>query len=137
MSDSKPRQYDASAEWKGKTVVLVHLPNVCAASYQPAHIPPYVGEHDTLKARGVDLVAFIAPNDARLVRAWAMSQGVMPRHRDVMLMGDTKSELLQEAMGDGRWAMVIDGEGTIKYAESERDSMEVTVSGVEEVLRSL
>lgn len=136
MSSQKPRQYDASAEWRGKTVVLVHLPNVCAPSSQPVHIPPYVGEHDTLKSRGVDLVAFIAPNEAWLVRAWAVSQGVTPRHRDLMLMGDTQSKLL-EGMGNGRWAMLIDREGTIKYAETEEDPMEVTVSGVREVLRAL
>lgn len=42
-------------------------------------------------------------------------------------------------MGDrnGRWAMVIEKDGRIAYAENEKDPTQVSVSGVEEVLKAL
>ena len=42
-------------------------------------------------------------------------------------------------MGDrnGRWAMVIDKDGKIVYAENEKDPTQVSVSGVEDILKKL
>lgn len=42
-------------------------------------------------------------------------------------------------MGDrnGRWAMVIEKDGKISYAQNESDPTQVTVSGAEAVLEKL
>lgn len=108
------------------------------------HLPPYIGEQAKLKAKGVDIVAIIASNDAWVMSAWGKVNDVKPNDESFLLMGDTKSQFSKHhgwaaGMGDrnGRWAMVIDKDGTIKYAANESDPRKVTVSGAEAVLEAI
>lgn len=61
-----------------------------------------------------------------------------------LLLADTKSQFSKNhgwdagiGDGNGRWAMAIDKDGTVEYAENEKDPAKVTVSGAEEVLKVL
>lgn len=139
-----PQEYEASKEWKGKKVVLVSVPGAFTPSCQAMHLPPYIGELAKLKAKGVDIVAVIASNDAWVMAAWGKVNGVKPNDDSFLMMSDTASFFSKDygwaaGMGDrnGRWAMVIDKDGSIKYAENESDPTKVTVSGVEDVLKAL
>lgn len=120
------------------------VPGAFTPACQAMHLPPYVGEQAKLKGKGVDVVAVIASNDAWVMSAWGKVNGVEPGDETFLLMADTKSGFSKHhgwaaGMGDrnGRWAMVIDKDGTVKYAENESDPTKVTVSGVEEVLKVL
>jgi alkyl hydroperoxide reductase 1 len=77
-----------------------------------------------LTAKGVDLVVFIASNDAWVMNAWGKVNGAT-KDSKVLFMSDTKSFFSknhgwQAGMGDrnGRWAMVIEKDGTVSYAVS-------------------
>ncbi|KAK7193900.1 AhpC/TSA family protein-like protein [Paraphaeosphaeria sporulosa] len=137
-----PQDFNASSEWKGKRVVLVSVPGAFTPSCQAYHLPPYIDQLDKLKAKGVDQVAVIASNDGWVMSAWGKVNRV--EGTDILFMGDTKSGFSKKhgwdaGMGDrnGRWAMVIDRDGTVKYADNEQDPTKVTVSGVEAVLSNL
>ena len=63
---------------------------------------------------------------------------------DILMLSDTKSFFSQNhgwaaGMGDrnGRWAMVIEKDGTISYAENESNPGQVTVSGADAVLSKI
>ncbi|KAJ9623168.1 hypothetical protein H2203_006104 [Taxawa tesnikishii (nom. ined.)] len=114
-----PQDLNASKEWKGKKVVLVSVPD-----------------------QGVDLVAVIASNDAWVMNAWGKVNHV-PKD-DIIMLSDTKTKFSEKygwpaGMGDrnGRWAMIIEKDGSISYAENEKSPREVTVSGADAVLSRL
>ena len=59
-------------------------------------------------------------------------------------MSDSKTFFSKEhgwmaGMGDrnGRWAMIIEKDGTVSYAENEKSLRDVTVSGADAVLAKL
>ncbi|KAF2404394.1 peroxiredoxin-2D [Trichodelitschia bisporula] len=134
-----PQDYDASKEWAGKKVVLFSVPGAFTPGCQANHLPPYIKKLSEFKSKGVDIVAVIAFNDAWVMNAWAKVNGV--QGDDILFLSDTKSFFAKNhawSMGErnGRWAIVIDKDGTIQYAENE-PGRGVTVSGAEAVLSKL
>jgi len=96
-----------------------------------------------LEFLGVDLVTVIASNDSWVMNAWGKVNkvsGDMP----ILFLSDTKTFFSKNygwaaGMGDrnGRWAMVVDKDGKIAYAEHEDSPGSVTVSGAEAVMGKL
>jgi alkyl hydroperoxide reductase 1 len=66
-----PIVYDADKEFAGKKVVIVSVPGAFTPTCQANHLPPYIKNIDNLHAKGVDVVAIIATNDAWVMNAWA------------------------------------------------------------------
>jgi len=138
----RPQEYDASKEWQGKKVVLISVPGAFTPGCQAYHLPPYIEKIDELKKKGVDKVAVIASNDAWVMCAWGKVNKIA--NDDILMLSDTKSFFSKNhgwaaGMGDrnGRWAMVIEKDGTISYAENEQSPSQVTVSGADAVLSKL
>jgi len=139
---TRPQVYDANKEWEGKKVVLISVPGAFTPGCQAYHLPPYIKHLSELKAKGVDIVAVIASNDGFVMQAWGKVNKV--QGDDILFLSDTKTFFSKNygwaaGMGDrnGRWAMVIDKDGTISYAENESNPSQVTVSGAEAVLSKL
>ncbi|KAK3699706.1 hypothetical protein LTR37_016311 [Vermiconidia calcicola] len=140
---SMPQEYDADKEWKGKKVVLVSVPGAFTPGCQARHLPPYIGNLDKILQKGVDLVVVIASNDGWVMSAWGKVNGVS-NSENILFLSDTKTQLAKQigwmaGMGDrnGRWAMIIEKDGTISYAEQEKDPRQVTVSGADAILAKL
>ena len=79
-------------------------------------------------------MVIIAFNDSWVMAAWAKVNGV-GKDSKVLFMSDTKTKFSNQigwmaGMGErnGRWAMVIEKDGSISYAETEKSPREVTVS---------
>ncbi|GAB7352574.1 hypothetical protein MBLNU459_g2958t1 [Dothideomycetes sp. NU459] len=137
----RPQEFDASKEFKGKKIVLVSVPdtktNVCIS-----HLPPFGKKIGELKSKGVDFVVVIANNDAFVMNGWSKANKITGD--DIRLMSDTKTFFSKNygwdaGMGDrnGRWAMIIEKDGTVSYAENEKSPAEVTVSGADAILAKL
>lgn len=127
-----PQSYDASKEFAGKKVVLVSVPGAFTPSCQAFHIPPYIENIDKLQSKGVDLVVVIASNDPFVMSAWGKVNGCKEDTK-VLFMSDStfsKNHGWAAGMGDrnGRWAMIIEKDGTVSYAENEASPKEVNVS---------
>jgi len=136
-----PQSYDASKEFAGKKVVLVSVPGAFTPSCQAMHVPPYLQNEDKLASKGVDLVVVIASNDPFVMNAWGKVNGCT-KDSKVLFMSDSsfsKSHGWMAGMGDrnGRWAAIIEKDGTISYAENEASPKDVDVSSAETILSKL
>ncbi|KAJ9635467.1 Rab proteins geranylgeranyltransferase component A [Coniosporium tulheliwenetii] len=138
-SCGRPQEYDADKEFAGKKVVLISVPGAFTPSCQAYHLPPYIQKYDELKSKDVDIVAVIASNDCWVMCAWGKINNV--KDDRILFLADTKTKFSENygwaaGMGDrnGRWAMIIEKDGTVSYAENESDPRQVTVSGADAVL---
>ena len=57
----------------GKTVVLFGVPGAFTPTCSAKHLPGYVQNYDALKAKGADVIACMAVNDAFVMGAWGKS----------------------------------------------------------------
>lgn len=99
----------------GKKVVLFAVPGAFTPTCSEAHLPGYVVLADEFKAKGVDLIACVAVNDAFVMKAWGEAQNAS----ELMMLADgdasfTKALGLEmDTAGFGgvrsqRYAMIID-----------------------------
>ncbi len=63
-------------EFAGKKVVLFSVPGAFTPGCSAKHLPSYIQNLDVLKAKGVDIVAVIAFNDAFVMSAWGKANGI-------------------------------------------------------------
>jgi alkyl hydroperoxide reductase 1 len=136
-----PQSYDASKEFSGKKIVLVSVPGAFTPSCQAMHIPPYLQNEEKLASKGVDQVVVIASNDPFVMNAWGKVNGCT-KDSKTLFMSDSsfsKNHGWDAGMGDrnGRWAMIIEKDGTVSYAENEASPKDVEVSLVYLVGREL
>ncbi|OCH91775.1 Redoxin [Obba rivulosa] len=131
-------------EWKGKKVVIISVPGAFTPTCHVNHIPPYLEKYDEFKAKGVDVIAVLAANDAFVMSGWSRFLGFKDK---ILALSDTGAEWSKtlgltadlSAIGFGtrtaRYAIVLD-DLKVKYlgVEPERG---VTVSGADAVLAAL
>jgi peroxiredoxin len=65
-----------TTEWAGKKVVLFSVPGAFTPGCSAKHLPGYIENLSKLKAKGVDIVATIAFNDAWVMSAWGKANGI-------------------------------------------------------------
>jgi peroxiredoxin (alkyl hydroperoxide reductase subunit C) len=90
-----PQEVDTAALFAGKTVVLFGVPGAFTPTCSAKHLPGFVTHAEALKAKGVDLIACMAVNDAFVMRAWGKDQGITDQ---VAMMADG-SAAFTKAMG--------------------------------------
>jgi len=125
-------------------VVLFAVPGAFTPGCSKVHLPGFVQKADQLSAKGVDLIACIAVNDAWVMDAWGKEQGV----GDKILMLADGNGAFTKAMGlelDGsgfglglrsqRYAAVID-DGVVTRIDVE-EKPGVDVSSCDSVLARL
>ncbi|KAH9915459.1 Redoxin [Epithele typhae] len=131
-------------EWKGKKVVLVAVPGAFTPTCHANHLPPYLQKIDEFKAKGADVVAVVAANDAFVMSGWARFLGLkekMVALSDPNAKWSTEMGLSQDlsALDFGtrtkRYAIIID-DLKVTYIGVE-PAREVSVSGADAVLAAL
>jgi glutaredoxin/glutathione-dependent peroxiredoxin len=80
-----PKEVDTAELFGGKTVVLFGVPGAFTPTCSAKHLPGFVTNAGALKAKGVDLIACMAVNDAFVMRAWGKDQGV---GEDIVMLAD-------------------------------------------------
>ena len=125
-----------------KKVVLFAVPGAFTPTCSEAHLPGYVVLADQFKAKGVDIIACVAVNDAFVMKSWGEAHNAS----ELMMLADgdaafTKSLGLDMDTGSfggvrsQRYAMVIDN-GIVTLLNVEKPN-EFEVSKAEVVLASL
>jgi peroxiredoxin len=76
-------------------VVLFAVPGAFTPGCSKIHLPGFVADADSLKAKGVDRIACISINDAWVMEAWGEAQGVGDK---ILLLADGNGDFT-EAMG--------------------------------------
>ena len=90
-----PMETTTEEVFHGKTVVLFGVPGAFTPTCTVKHLPGFVENEAAFAAKGVDLVACMAVNDAFVLQAWAKDQQV----GDAVQMLADGSGTLTRAMG--------------------------------------
>ena len=90
-----PREVDTAELFKGKTVVLFGVPGAFTPTCSAKHLPGYVQQAEALTAKGADVIACMAVNDAFVMQAWGRDQGV----EDKVVMLADGSAAFTKALG--------------------------------------
>lgn len=129
----------------GKKAVLFAVPGAFTPTCSDAHLPGFVDHVDEIKAKGVDVVACTAVNDAFVLDAWGKSRGVDGK---IALLADGNGEFARalgldldaSAFGLGtrskRYAAILE-DGVVKSLFVETNPGQVAASGADQVLAAL
>lgn len=129
----------------GKRAVVFAVPGAFTPTCNDNHMPGYIQHADAMRAKGVDMIACIAVNDAFVLDAWGKSSGASDK---VTLLSDGNAEFTKalglEMDGSGfglgtrskRYSMLVE-DGTVKALNVEEVPVEVKVSGAERILDRL
>lgn len=129
----------------GKKVVLFAVPGAFTPTCHARHLPSYLENLDALKAKGVDMVACVAVNDAFVLDAWGKNAGADGK---IVLLSDgnatfTKAVGLDfDGSGFGlgtrsrRYSMLVE-DGVVKTLNVEDSPGVMEVSGADTILAAL
>ncbi|KIK26357.1 hypothetical protein PISMIDRAFT_273793 [Pisolithus microcarpus 441] len=133
-----------SSYMNSNKVVLVSVPGAFTPTCHVNHLPPFLARYDEFKAKGVDIIAVLAANDAFVMSGWARVEGLKDK---ILALSDGNAEW-SKAMGlsvdlshvgfglrTARYAIILD-DLVVKYLGVE-PGRGVTVSGAEAVLEAL
>ena len=143
MRDGKPTPMTTEEIFAGKKVVLFAVPGAFTPTCSMAHLPGYVVNADSIKAKGVDTIACVSVNDAFVMDAWGQNKNA----EELLMLGDGNGDLT-EALGltmDGsgfglgkrsqRYAMIVE-DGTVTKLSVEAAG-KLEVSAAEAILEAL
>ena len=143
MRDGKPTPMTTEEIFAGKKVVLFAVPGAFTPTCSMAHLPGYVVNADSIKAKGVDTIACVSVNDAFVMDAWGQNKNA----EELLMLGDGNGDLT-EALGltmDGsgfglgkrsqRYAMIVE-DGTVTKLSVEAPGR-LEVSAAEAILEAL
>lgn len=143
MQDGRPTAVTTGELFGGRKVVLFAVPGAFTPTCSQAHLPGFVANADTIKAKGVDSIVCVAVNDAFVMDAWGAD-----RNADALVMaGDGNGEftaaigLEMDGRGFGlgtrseRYAMIVDDGVVTKLAVEAPGAFEV--SKAEAILEAL
>lgn len=71
MADDGPAEFSISKLSEGKKIVIVGLTGAFTATCHNTHIPGYLENLETLKAKGVDEIIIVSVNDHNVMGAWS------------------------------------------------------------------
>ena len=114
--EGRPVEKTTDDVFKGRKVVLVAVPGAFTPTCHRNHLPGYVAQADTIKAKGIDAIVVTAVNDVFVMDAWGKASGC-----------DDKIELISDGNGDFAKALglTMDGSGFGLGTRSQRYSMVV------------
>ena len=122
MTDDGPGAIATDEIFKGKKVAMFGVPGAFTPTCSAKHLPGFVQNAASLKAKGLDSIVCLAVNDAFVMGAWGKDQNVGDT---VMMVADgsaafTKAaglelDLTERGLGlrCQRFAMVVD-DGVVK-----------------------
>ena len=144
MGEAGPQAVTTSELFDGKKVVLFALPGAFTPTCSAKHLPGFVEQANTIKAKGVDRIICLSVNDVFVMDAWGKDQSV---NDQVVMAADGNGEFTQavglEMDGSGfgmgqrsqRYALIAeDGVVTTLNVEQPR---EFNVSSAEAILAKL
>ena len=112
----------------GRRVLLFAVPGAFTPVCNNTHLPGYLAAHDSIKAKGVDLIACTAVNDVHVLNAWAKANDVGDR---ILMLADGNgafaralgldTDLSRFGLGvrSSRYSMIVD-DGTVKELNVEQ-----------------
>ena len=122
MGADGPESIGTDDIFKGKRVALFGLPGAFTPTCSARHLPGFVDNSDTLKAKGVDAIVCLSVNDAFVMAAWGKDQDVGGKvdmvadgSADFTKAAGLELDLMDKGLGlrSQRFSMVVD-DGVVK-----------------------
>ncbi len=145
MTGEGPADRTTEDLFKGKKVVLFAVPGAFTPTCTMNHLPGFLDNLDTIKARGVDDVAVVAVNDVFVMDAWAKHSGGKDR---IQFLADGSADFAKAlgldldltARGLGvrskRYAMIVE-DGVVTALNVEDQPGKADVSGAARIIEQL
>jgi glutaredoxin/glutathione-dependent peroxiredoxin len=145
MSADGPAQTTTAEIFAGKKVILFALPGAFTPTCHNNHLPGYLENLETFKAKGVDTIAVTSVNDVFVMDAWAKATG---GNGKIQFLADGSAnfakaiglELDATAGGLGirskRYAMLVE-DGAVKVLNIEDAPGKAVASGAAALLEQL
>src|SRR5688572_33227434 len=139
-----PQKVSAEDFFKGKKVVLFSVPGAFTPTCDAKHLPGFIGNLESFKAKGVDTIACMAVNDVFVMNAWGKHSGATDK---VVMLADGNGDYAKalglelDARGFGmgtrgqRFAIVVE-DGVAKQVNVEAPG-QFKVSAAEHVLTQI
>ena len=94
MGTDGPVKVSSADLFSKKKVLMFGLPGAFTPTCSAQHLPGYLRFADKLKAKGIDEIVCFSVNDAFVMGAWAVDQGVDGR---VRMIGDGSADFTKAA----------------------------------------
>jgi peroxiredoxin len=145
MGPDGPTARKSSDIFNGRTVALFAVPGAFTPTCHKQHLPGFLANAATFKAKGVDEIACTAVNDVFVMDAWGKSLAV---GNEVSLLADGSGHFAKaigmgldlDAAGLGlrsqRYAMLV-VDGTVKALNLEDVASCAVISSADELLKAL
>ena len=144
MTGEGPKPMTTDELFKGKKVVLFAVPGAFTPTCHKNHMPGFVKNADTIKAKGIDMIAVTAVNDVFVMDAWKKASG----GDGIEFLADGSAnwakavgitaDLSERGLGvrSGRYSMVVQ-DGVVKSLNVEDAPGKADISGADNLLKSL
>ena len=118
LGEKGPQPVSTDSLFANKKVALLALPGAFTPGCSVTHLPGFVIQADTIKAKGVDSIICLSVNDAFVMGAWGKASNA----EEIIMLADGNAELTtamgltMDASGYGmgtrskRYSMVIDNQ---------------------------
>ena len=145
MVDGNPAWKSTDEIFKGKKVVLFAVPGAFTPTCHMSHLPGFIKNADSIKAKGVDTIAVTAVNDVFVMDAWRKATDAAGK---IEFLADGNGDFAKaidlwlDASGAGlgvrsrRYAMVVE-DGVVKRLTVEEEPGKAEKSSAESVLKQM
>ena len=145
MTPEGPKPKTTDDIFQGRKVVLVAVPGAFTPTCDRNHLPGYVKNADTIRAKGVDAIVVTAVNDVFVLDAWSKSSGAGDK---IEFISDGNGDfakalgLTMDGSGFGlgtrsqRYAMLVE-DGVVRSINLEDAPGKADISGADNLLKSL
>lgn len=139
------KQFTTDEIFKGKRVVLVGVPGAFTPTCHKNHVPGFIREAETIRAKDVDTIAVTAVNDQFVMNAWAEASGGAGK---AIFLADNNAAFCKalglafdatERLGgfrSKRYAMLVE-DGVVKVLNVEPEAGKAEVTSAENLIKSL
>ena len=90
MEGHRPKSISTRSLFHGKRVLLFAVPGAFTPTCSDEHLPGYLMKAEEIIARGVDMIACVAVNDAYVMQAWGKARNVGQR---ILMLADGSADL--------------------------------------------
>jgi len=145
MTAEGPAERTTDDVFKGKKVVLFAVPGAFTPTCHKNHLPGFLKNADTIKAKGVDTIAVTGVNDVFVMDAWKKDTGAAGK---IEFLADGSAdfakalELSLDASAGGlgirskRYSMIVE-DGVVKALNVEEAPGKAELSGADNLMKQL
>lgn len=145
MADGAPAVRTTDDIFKGKKVVLFAVPGAFTPTCHNNHLPGFLKNADSIKAKGIDTIAVTGVNDVFVMDAWQKATGAAGK---IEFLADGNGDfakaidLALDGSGIGlgirsrRYAMVVE-DGVVKRLVVEDEAGKAEKSSAESLLNQM